>query len=426
MDFLLMSGKEPDRPTHPGTFLSNQPEKRCLSPATVAVDFPVYVVLPAGGSGERTGLQTPKQFCTLLGRPLISYTIQAFESIPWIRRIVVVVAKEKTDLMTNLVKHYRHVKVHVEPGGSTRHRSIRNGVQSLADQEGKDGMVVVVHDAVRPFVEEELLRRVVMAAREHGASGAVRPLVSTVIATTSEGFLDQSLERAKYRASEMPQAFHYHVIHRAYQKCQQSDFDFGTECLHLVLKYCDTKAKLIEGPPTLWKVTYKQDLAAAESVIKETLCKSAFVITARIPFAEKMADSLREDAEMELNIFPDLTGDNISYLSEVSNVIQFSTNGFNLTQMEAIFTTIQASNQTLFHTVVVIAVSLGDLDGHLALAKLASAAKLQNIYTYGIHVDLDLSKGAETWMKSLTKVASLVSTLIRDRSLALVGQVLQA
>ncbi|XP_077453878.1 D-ribitol-5-phosphate cytidylyltransferase [Stigmatopora argus] len=426
MDFLLMSGEEPDRPTHPGTFLSSQPEKRCLSSATVAVDFPVCVVLPAGGSGERTGLQTPKQFCTLLGRPLISYTIQAFESIPWIRRIVVVVAKDRTDLMTNMVRHYRHVKVQVETGGSTRHRSIRNGVLSLADQEGKDGMVVVVHDAVRPFVEEEFLRRVVTAAREHGASGAVRPLVSTVIAATSEGLLDHSLERAKYRASEMPQAFQYHVIHRAYQKCQQSDFDFGTECLHLVLKYCDTKAKLIEGPPTLWKVTYKRDLAAAESVIKETLRRTACVITARIPFAEKLADSLREDAETELDVLPDLTGDNISYLSEVYNVIQFSTNGFNLAQVEAMFATIQASNQTLFHTVVVVAVCLGGSDGRLALAELASAAQLQNIYLYGIHVDLDLSKGAETWVKSLSKVASLVSTLIRDRSVALVGQVLQA
>nr|XP_061788943.1 D-ribitol-5-phosphate cytidylyltransferase-like [Nerophis lumbriciformis] len=425
-----MSGEEPDRPAHPGTFQSSKQEKRSLSPARVTVDFPVCVVLPAGGSGERTGLQTPKQFCMLLGRPLISYTIQAFESISWIRKVVVVVAEEKADMMANIVQHYRHVKVHVEPGGSTRHRSIRNGVMSLVGEEEKDKMVVIIHDAVRPFVEEHFLYRIATAAREHGASGAIRPLVSTVIATTSDGFLDHSLERAKYRASEMPQAFKYNIIHRAYQKCKQTDYDFGTECLHLVLEYCGTKAKLIEGPPTLWKVTYKRDLAAAESVIKETLSRSTCVITGGCPFAGMLANSFQEDLEMELDIIPDLTGNNIAYLLKVYNVIQFSLNGFDLDQVEEIFAAIQVSNQTLFHTVVVIAVCLGILDGRsaerAAFAELASAAKLQNIFLYGVHVDVDLSKGAETRVESLSKVASLMSALIRDRSVAFVGQVLQA
>lgn len=66
---------------------------------------------------------------------------------------------------------------------------------------------MIIHDAVRPFVEEDILLKVVMAAKEHGAAGAIRPLVSTVIASAADGCLDHSLERAKYRASEMPQAF---------------------------------------------------------------------------------------------------------------------------------------------------------------------------------------------------------------------------
>lgn len=68
-----------DRPLDPGCLLERDAERSADRLGCAAVDFPVAVVLPAGGSGERMGLATPKQFCTILNRPLISYTIQAFE-----------------------------------------------------------------------------------------------------------------------------------------------------------------------------------------------------------------------------------------------------------------------------------------------------------------------------------------------------------
>uniref|UniRef100_A0A8C7WUI8 CDP-L-ribitol pyrophosphorylase A n=1 Tax=Oryzias sinensis TaxID=183150 RepID=A0A8C7WUI8_9TELE len=207
-------------PANPGVFLDGRAGKGDTCSGEPSVDFPVSVVLPAGGTGERTGLHTPKQFCSLLGRPLISYTIQAFERVSWIQRVVVVVAKENMGLMADIIQRFQHHKVLVVSGGSTRHRSICNGVLAL-DEEGTAPdrpRVVIIHDAVRPFVEEGFLREIAVAAKDHGAAGAIRPLVSTVIATTSEGFLDHSLERAKYRASEMPQGFTHHVIRQAYQR----------------------------------------------------------------------------------------------------------------------------------------------------------------------------------------------------------------
>ncbi|XP_019734258.1 D-ribitol-5-phosphate cytidylyltransferase isoform X1 [Hippocampus comes] len=426
--------EEPGRPAHPETFLSSQRGKNGLAPVTVGVDFPVCVVLPAGGSGERTGLQTPKQFCLLLGRPLISYTIRSFERVSWIHSIVVVVAKENMDLMTDIVGRFQHTKVRLVAGGSTRHRSICNGVMALAEEDEeqeRENKVVIIHDAVRPFVEEEFLYHITVAAREHGASGAIRPLVSTVIATTSEGFLDHSLERAKYRASEMPQAFKFNIVHKAYQRCTEADFAFGTECLHLVLQYCATNAKLIEGPPTLWKVTYKRDLAAAESVVKDKLSRSACVITGACSRARMLADSLHEafcSLEMELDIIPDVIGDNGGYLHKAWNFIQFFMNVSDLAQLETTFAAIEAARQTLLHPVVVIVVHLSNADRRAvepaAFAELASTAKLRNILLYGVHVQQ--SKDAERWARSVAKVAELTSALIRERSEALVGQLLQA
>ncbi|CAK6958989.1 D-ribitol-5-phosphate cytidylyltransferase isoform X1 [Scomber scombrus] len=434
---------DPDRPAHPGVFPSGEAGKSERNPAERRVDFPVSVVLPAGGTGERTGLQTPKQFCSFLGRQLISYTIQAFERVSWIQTIVVVVAKENTDLMTDIIQRFQHRKVRVVPGGSTRHRSICNGVLALGSGQDEEGgstaerpKVVIIHDAVRPFVEEDFLYKIAMAAKEQGAAGAIRPLVSTVIATTSEGYLDHSLERAKYRASEMPQGFTYDVIHQAYQSCTESDFEFGTECLHLALQYCGTNAKLIEGPPTLWKVTYKRDLAAAESIIKEALSRTACVITGGSAQAVTLAEALQKAVgalEMELDAIPDLMGDNARYLVTEWNFIHVSISGSCLSEVEALLTALEAANRAILHPLVVILVHLSTSDelsisGRMAepaaITDLASAAKLRNIFVYGVL--LQQSKDTDCWERSVLRVAEITSALIRERSSALVGQLLQA
>lgn len=428
--------REAHRPAHPGIFTMREAGKSDHCSAERCVDFPVSVVLPAGGTGERMGLQTPKQFCSFLGRPLISYTIQAFESVSWIQSIVVAVAKENMDLMMDIIRHFKHRKVLVVAGGSTRHRSICNGVLALGEERSAAGKpkVVIINDAVRPFVEEDFLCKIAMAAKEQGAAGAIRPLVSTVIATTSEGYLDHSLERAKYRASEMPQGFTYDVISQAYQRCSESDFEFGTECLHLALQYCGTNAKLIEGPPTLWKVTYKRDLAAAESIIKETLSRSACVITGGWAEAVNLADALQKAVgalDMELDIIPDLMGDNARCLLKEWNFIQVSVSHSCFSEVEAMLMALEAENRALLHPVVVIWVHLSSMDElsvsrrvHTAIMDLASTAKHRNILIYGIQ--LNQAKDTEHWERSASRVAEIALALIRDRSPALVGQLLQA
>ncbi|XP_035020511.2 D-ribitol-5-phosphate cytidylyltransferase isoform X2 [Hippoglossus stenolepis] len=432
---------DPDGPSHPRAFPGEEAGRSEPQPAELRVDFPVSVVLPAGGTGERTGLSTPKQFCSVLGRPLVSFTVQAFERVSWIQSVVVVVAKENMELMTDIVQRFQHRKVRVVAGGSTRHRSICNGVLALGEEEEEEEgrpasadrpKVVIIHDAVRPFVEEEFLYKIAVAAKEHGAAGAIRPLVSTVIATTSEGYLDHSLERGKYRASEMPQGFTYNVIHQAYQRCTESDFEFGTECLHLALQYCGTNAKLIEGPPTLWKVTYKRDLAAAESIIKESLSGSACVITGGSAGAVTLADALQKAAaalDLELDVVSDLTGDNGRYLSEECNFIRVSVNGSCLSEVKSFLMDLEAANRALLHPLVVIWVRLCRPDEPVmpepaAIMDVASAAKLRNILLYGIR--LHQSKDPERWERSVSRVAEITSALIRERSPALVGQLLQA
>ncbi|XP_014989413.1 D-ribitol-5-phosphate cytidylyltransferase isoform X3 [Macaca mulatta] len=266
----------------------------------------VAAVLPAGGCGERMGVPTPKQFCSILERPLISYTLQALERVCWIKDIVVAVTGENMEVMKSIIQKYQHKRISLVEAGVTRHRSIFSGLKALAEDQLNSKLskpeVVIIHDAVRPFVEEDVLLKVVTAAKEHGAAGAIRPLVSTVISPSADGCLDHSLERARHRASEMPQAFLFDVIYEAYQQCTDYDLEFGTECLQLALKYCRTKAKLVEGSPDLWKVTYKRDLYAAESIIKEIISQEICVVMDSKEDNKHVGHLLEEVLKSELNV----------------------------------------------------------------------------------------------------------------------------
>ncbi|XP_049654765.1 D-ribitol-5-phosphate cytidylyltransferase isoform X3 [Accipiter gentilis] len=343
---------------------------------------PVAAVLPAGGSGERLGGATPKQFCAVQGRPLVSYTVRAMERISWIADIIVVVSPENIEIMKSIIERYGHKRVTIVKGGITRHRSIFNGLKVFAENEFSNHLqkpeVVIIHDAVRPFVEEDILSKVVMAAKEHGAAGAIRPLVSTVIASAADGCLDHSLERARYRASEMPQAFLFDIIYEAYQQCTDYDLDYGTECLHLALKYCKTNAKLVEGTADLWKVTYKRDLYAAESIIKDNLSQQVCVITDVNEAVAQVGFLLHECLKSQIKVHLD-----------ISENISFSIGMEELTRIK----------------------------------KFAREVKKKNILVYGLLIQY---KDNLLLQETVNSAAALIMALIKDRNPELIGQLLVA
>lgn len=426
------------RPIHPASSPAEETGSKEQCSGCCSIDFTVAVVLPAGGTGERTGLSTPKQFCKLLNRPLISYTIQAFERIAWIENIVVVVSKDSLDLMMKIVQQFGHKKVNVVLGGLTRHRSIFNGLKAFDTREGASALekpnVVIVHDAVRPFVEEDFLCKIAIAAKQHGASGAIRPLVSTVIATTSEGYLDHSLERAKYRASEMPQGFLYDVIYQAYKQSSETDFDFGTECLHLVLQYCGTNARLIEGPSSLWKVTYRKDLFVAESVIKETLAQTACVVTGGCEESMQFAGLLQKalgTQDMHVDIVPISQRSSSSLMSTKWNFIYVTVDTTGLADMEELVNSFEETAHALLYSVALILVHLDVSEQTSAcermaalgsIRNLAAEAKRKNILLYGIL--LNHIKDAGQWEQTLDNLSQIIATLIKVRSPSLAGQLL--
>ncbi|KAH1178079.1 hypothetical protein KIL84_011781 [Mauremys mutica] len=366
----------------------------------------VAAVLPAGGSGERLGSATPKQFCALLGRPLISYTVRALERINWISDIVVVVSLENIETMKSIIEKYGHKRITVVEGGMTRHRSIFNGLKifpesKLSSCPLQKPEVVIIHDAVRPFVEEDILLKVVLAAKEHGAAGAIRPLVSTVVASSADGSLDHSLERARYRASEMPQAFLFDIIYQAYHQCSDYDLDYGTECLHLALKYCKTNAKLIEGSPDLWKVTYKRDLYAAESIIKDNLSQQVCVTTDMKEDAVQFGFLLHETLKSEvkqvkgISVFLCKNDNHLQniFLGQCYNFICINAEKSDIKETQQLVDILENSRISVLHPVVLISVHLNvsenmsfrsGMEELAGIKEFAREVKKKNILVYGL------------------------------------------
>ncbi|XP_071788429.1 D-ribitol-5-phosphate cytidylyltransferase-like [Asterias amurensis] len=252
------------------------------------MDFRVFAILPAAGCGERTGLDIPKQYCDVLGRPLIVYTLECFQRIPWVEKVLLVIASDREEYMKELVSRYKLTKVDLVHGGPDRHCSIQNGVKHLRDcvlERAEDGEpdrevgrrstplteeepVVIVHDATRPFADEDILLKVTLAAKKHRAAGAVLPLVSTILESDSHDVLVQSLTRSKFRESHTPQAFTWTTLEASYSKISEHDLEHGTEVLDLAFKHTGCRAKLVKAPDYVWKVTFKKDFMAAENFIK--------------------------------------------------------------------------------------------------------------------------------------------------------------
>ncbi|XP_067418214.1 D-ribitol-5-phosphate cytidylyltransferase isoform X2 [Emydura macquarii macquarii] len=392
----------------------------------------VAAVLPAGGRGERLGGATPKQFCTLLGRPLISYTVRALERISWISDIVVVVTLENIETMKSIVEKYGHKQITVVEGGVSRHRSIFNGLKifpesKLSSCPLQKPEVVIIHDAVRPFVEEDILLKVVLAAKEHGAAGAIRPLVSTVVASSADGCLDHSLERARYRASEMPQAFLFDIIYQAYHQCSDYDLDYGTECLHLALKYCKTNVKLIEGSPDLWKVTYKRDLYAAESIIKDNLSQQVCVITEMKEDAVQLGFLLHETLKSQvkvkgISVFLCKNDNHLQniFLGQCYNFICINAKKSDFQETQHFVDIIENVHLNVSEN---MAFSSG-MEELAGIKEFAREVKKKNILVYGllIHYNKDNPKLQET----INSAAAIISALIKDRNPELIGQLLVA
>ncbi len=166
------------------------------------------VLLIAGGSGNRMQQDIPKQFITVNERPVIVYTLEAFEKHPEIDAIAVVCISGWEQVLWAYAKQFNISKLkYVVPGGKNGQDSIRNGVFELEKHYDKDDLVLI-HDAIRPMVSSEIISDNIRIAREYGNAITVIPCAEAMMQTEDGVKSVGSYPRDRLKRTQTPQSFH--------------------------------------------------------------------------------------------------------------------------------------------------------------------------------------------------------------------------
>jgi 2-C-methyl-D-erythritol 4-phosphate cytidylyltransferase len=230
----------------------------------------VVVIIPAAGLGTRMAIpsaarprQTTKQFVEIAGKPIVLHTLEKFAQVPAVGEIYVAVrAGEAERLRDFLSAQPLRPRVHVVIGGDHRQQSVAN---ALAQVRLEAADIVLVHDAVRPFVDREIIENVIECAAKHGAAIAGLPAVDTIkqVERTADGaIITSTVPRERVVMAQTPQGFRYALLKRVFDAAAQDGF-IGTDEASLVERAGDQVA-VVMGSARNIKITTPSDLELAE------------------------------------------------------------------------------------------------------------------------------------------------------------------
>ncbi|PWE55586.1 bifunctional 2-C-methyl-D-erythritol 4-phosphate cytidylyltransferase/2-C-methyl-D-erythritol 2,4-cyclodiphosphate synthase [Metarhizobium album] len=224
----------------------------------------IGVVVVAAGRGERAGSpqEGPKQYRPIGGKPVIAHTLDQFARWPVPVRMCVVIHPDDEALFQDALRFVDGLdNLLVVHGGPLRQESVLNGLRAL---QGTDVTHVMIHDAVRPFIDHAVLDRVV-SAFENGAE-SVLPAVAvadTLKRGSPEGFVAETVPRAGLFGAQTPQSFSFPLILDAHEKAAAAGLTAFTDDA-AIAEWNGHRVTLVEGSPDNVKLTVKRDIAMAD------------------------------------------------------------------------------------------------------------------------------------------------------------------
>lgn len=221
-------------------------------------------IVVAGGAGLRMGSNVPKQFLRIAGKPVMWWTLQRLAGSGLFSELVLVLPQGWLSRADELLEGLS-IEARVAEGGARRQISVHNGLLQI----DSDVEIVVVHDAVRPFVTSETLEAVIEAAARHGAATAAMPAKETVAISTDGDFISEIPERSIIWHVQTPQAFRRELLMRAHTENLDAR-SYATDDSMLVLRG-GLKPAIVHGGEENIKITSPMDLAIAEALASGTL-----------------------------------------------------------------------------------------------------------------------------------------------------------
>jgi 2-C-methyl-D-erythritol 4-phosphate cytidylyltransferase len=216
----------------------------------------IAVLVPAGGLGTRLGRRMPKQFLRVGGATILARTLTHFVRHPGVRAIVVAAPAEHLARTRRLVARSGRRRVEVVAGGATRQESVRLALQAAPG----DVDVVLVHDAVRPFIDRRLIDAVVAAAAAHGAAICAVPIAETV-KRVRDAVVETTLDRSGLWAVQTPQAFRAALLREAHDKARREGVAATDDAM--LVEWLGQPVRVVPGLAGNVKITTLDDLRRA-------------------------------------------------------------------------------------------------------------------------------------------------------------------
>lgn len=229
----------------------------------------IAVLIPAAGQGKRMQSSVKKPYLKLDDKPVLSHTIDRFEYNSVVDDIFVIVDdSDFKTCKTNVIDPYRYKKVReLISGGETRQKSVFNGLCALAD----DVDYVIVHDGVRPFINDEIISKCLELAAEWGAAVSAVPVKETIKVANENLFIAHTPDRQLLWRVQTPQVFRTSLIVAAHKKAIKDGSD-ATDDATLVERL-GSPVKLVMGSYQNVKLTTPEDMLTAETIISGIECE---------------------------------------------------------------------------------------------------------------------------------------------------------
>lgn len=225
----------------------------------------ITAIILAAGTGSRMNSNVHKQYMSLMEKPVLYYSLNAFEKSRVTDIVLVTGAGEEEYCRREIVERYDIQKVSaIVEGGKERYHSVYEGLKAA---EGAD--YVLIHDGARPLVTEDIIARSIDAVRECRACVAGMPVKDTIKVVDEYGVAKETPDRSTLWLMQTPQSFSYTLISDAYKKLLALDNPVVTDDAMVLEKASGQKVRVIKGSYRNIKITTPEDLIAAEAYLKE-------------------------------------------------------------------------------------------------------------------------------------------------------------
>ena len=216
-------------------------------------------IVLAAGSGKRMNSQVHKQYLIIQDRPVLYYSLKAFEDSA-VDEIVLVVGKgEEKFCRKEIVDKYGISKVKaIVEGGKERYHSVFEGLKQTSDAD-----YVLIHDGARPFVNQDIIRRCMQEVQKYQACVVGMPVKDTIKIADEGGYAKQTPDRKNVWMIQTPQTFSYALIYEAYEEMLKTEDAAITDDAMVLERIKGKKSKLIEGSYRNIKITTPEDLLIA-------------------------------------------------------------------------------------------------------------------------------------------------------------------